>query len=173
MTIRTDKIVLTIHHNIFLTREERYKIINRESTTVIGVSVPIWVLNKSGLSTEPGAEVFSLYEINNIAEKELTIRKGKNGYSINLPQTPKDYVPIPPLSIERWLEMTEDEKENWYMSQRKIKTATNLRDRTDGGAEYLRFEKQRKAKFRKGPYIHVAHWVEIKLIETLNNTMLH
>jgi len=172
MNIEGDKIVLTIHHNIFLTHEERYKIIDREPTTVAGVSVPIWVLNKTGLSTEPGSEVFCRYEIKNIAEEKMNVRKTKVGYTINLPQMPEDYVPIPPPTIERWLEMTAEEKENWYMGQRKIKTAMNLRDRNDGGAEYLRFEKQRKAKFKKGPYIHVAHWFEIKPMETLKSSML-
>jgi len=172
MIAKGDKIVLTIHHNIFLTREERYKIIDREPITIAGVSIPVWVLNKSGLSTEPGAEVFCLYHIENIATEKQNIRKAKDGYTINLPQMPEDYVPIPPPSIERWLEMADNEKENWYLEQRKFKTAMNLRDRQDGGAEYLRFEKQRKAKFKKGPFIHVAHWVEMKPIEILNSTML-
>jgi hypothetical protein len=172
MTVKDDKIVLTIHHNLFLTRDERYKLVEREPIQVTGVCVPIWVLNKTGKSTEPGAEVFCTYEINNLEDKKKNVRKTEIGYAINLPQMPPNYVPIPPPSIERWQEMSQQDQEDWYMTRKHFVTSENLRDITDGGAEYLRFEKQRKAKLKRGPHIHVAHWIEIKPVETLNDSMM-
>ena len=165
-----DKIVLTVLHNIFLTRKERYDLIEGESITTMGVSVPVWVLHKSGKSTEPASEVFCEYQIINDKESGKSVKKIPKGYAIRLPQLEEEEKPAP--SLEEWIEMSKEEQKTWYEENKKPPHPGNLRDITDGGSEYLRFEQQRKAKFNNGPYIHILHWVEIKGIEALNKTIL-
>lgn len=74
-------LLLTVGHNIFLTREQRYALIENKYLEVIGVSVPCWF--NQGLSSEPANEVFCKYKIN-VSEVEPFIRYKENGYTINL-----------------------------------------------------------------------------------------
>ena len=54
---------LTIHHNIHLTREQRYALHNGEDLNVIGVSIPIWLIKKG--TSEPANEIFCRYYLKN------------------------------------------------------------------------------------------------------------
>lgn len=76
-------LTLTISHNIFLTREQRYLIANKEKIEVIGVSVPVWFYR--GNTSEPAKEIFSKYILTNLETNEAILRT-KEGYQINLPQ---------------------------------------------------------------------------------------
>jgi hypothetical protein len=74
---------LTVSHNIFLTRDERYRLHKGEKLIVTGVSVPVWF--KKGSTSEPAQEVFCTYELTN-EPGEKPISTIENGYLINLPQ---------------------------------------------------------------------------------------
>ena len=84
-------LVLTLAHNIFLTKEERYKIANLPGSKIItvGVCVPVWCLGdvlhlREGLKTsEPGEEIFCRYIIDNM-EAENIIDLTHEGYHIHL-----------------------------------------------------------------------------------------
>lgn len=77
---------LTIAHNIFLTREERYKLADDEPTTieVIGYNVPVWT--NGSKSSEPAEEIFCKYYITNKKNPEA-VKSSKNSYTIFLNST--------------------------------------------------------------------------------------
>lgn len=57
-----DSIFLTIAHNIYLSREERYKLNEPEAElSIIGITLPVWVRNS--FTSEPADEVISKYVI--------------------------------------------------------------------------------------------------------------
>ena len=55
-------ICLTVSHNVFLSREQRYALVADKAVRTLGVSVPVW-LKKSGKTDEPAEEVFCWYEL--------------------------------------------------------------------------------------------------------------
>jgi hypothetical protein len=53
-------LTLTVSHNIFLTKKQRYELSVVESTLeVIGISFPVWFYK--GKTSEPAKEVFCKY----------------------------------------------------------------------------------------------------------------
>ena len=56
-------VTLTIHHNIFLTREERLSLHSGESIETIGYAIPVWTEGEA--TTEPAKEVFCRYYLLN------------------------------------------------------------------------------------------------------------
>lgn len=59
-----DNIFLTIAHNIYLSREERYKLNEPNAeVSVVGITIPVWVRNT--FTSEPAEEVISNYVIKN------------------------------------------------------------------------------------------------------------
>ena len=54
---------LTISHYIYLTKEQRYALHERQPIEAIGISVPVW-FNK-GNTSEPAKEIFCKYQIAN------------------------------------------------------------------------------------------------------------
>lgn len=74
-------ICLTISHNVFLTREERYALVGGKSIRKIGVSVPIW-LKKSGKTDEPAEEIFCWYELH--GGEEFGVEWTDDGYLLFL-----------------------------------------------------------------------------------------
>lgn len=75
-------LTLTISHNIFLTRDQRYLLTNKESIEVIGVSVPVWFYK--GNTSEPAKDIFCKYILTNDSKSD-PIMPLKEGYKINLP----------------------------------------------------------------------------------------
>lgn len=80
-----NKLILTIAHNIYLTREQRYEL--HEIGVCLqteGVSVPVWI--KDGRSNEPAEEVFCRYRLCHTAEKaeDKSIKFLNDGYEILL-----------------------------------------------------------------------------------------
>lgn len=75
-------LTLTISHNIFLTREQRYSISNKETIEAIGVSVPVWFYR--GNTSEPAKEIFCRYVLTNNAKSDPIVPIVE-GYKINLP----------------------------------------------------------------------------------------
>jgi len=80
-------LTLTISHNIFLTKEERYKLTSKENIETIGISTPVWF--SRGNTSEPAKEVFCKYTITN-DETDAPISPTENGYRINLPKVIDD-----------------------------------------------------------------------------------
>ena len=104
---------LIISHSIFLDENERYKLsVDQESIEKTGVFVPVWM--NGDVTTEPATEFFCKYEIKNKStDKGSEVKRTKNGFSINIPQIPKEYVKQE-LSNDKWRKMSQNERDNWY-----------------------------------------------------------
>jgi len=76
-------LTLTISHNIFLTREERYKVTSGEPIEILGISVPVWFLK--GNTSEPAKEIFCKYIVTNDG-KNTPIFATPTGFQLNLPK---------------------------------------------------------------------------------------
>ena len=148
---------LTISHLIFLTREQRYALINQETISVIGVNVPVWV--NGSKTSEPAVEVFCRYELQN-QPTVVQLLQTVDGYLINLPQ--KKDAEAPPVSDDMWRAMPIEEQEAWYKRYRQNHSASNLRDIKEGGSQFLQFHYISLTKELK-----IVHNVEIKTMETL------
>jgi hypothetical protein len=129
-------ITISINHSIFLNRDQRYSLHEGNDIETIGVSMPIWFYK--GSTTEPGEEVFCKYLLTNKGKSEH-IRFNEGGYAINLPQLPETFV-RQELDLELWRKLTEEQKNNWYESNKSPKSSENLLDIGDGGAAYLAFK---------------------------------
>jgi hypothetical protein len=164
------KLGLLITHNIFLTKEERYALAKGNPLRVVGVSLPVWFLTESGKTTEPGIEVFCEYHILN-RKGEASVESYGQGYELNIPQLPDDYVPRKGPSDKTWRKWKFEEKERWYERHPVPPTGENLRDIEDGGSEYLRFEFMREATVGDSE-VSVVHVVEMKTIELLEQSIL-
>ena len=149
---------ITVMHNIFLTREERYKLAEGEPVITVGVSVPVWFYR--GITTEPAQEVFCKYRLTN-KKTPVPITNWDEGYSINLPQAEEEMVTLANPSAENPAQGKKVEQP----------TAINLKDMKDGGCDgYLQFKQYTKIRKDKKTY-NLLHFVEIKTIEDLETTI--
>lgn len=151
---------LVIHHNIFLSKEQRYAIHNGEIVDCDGVSIPVWV---SGASTsEPAKEIFCRYQIKNTNE-QIPIKLVPNGFEINLPSV-QGIGPPQSVTPEEWRAMSEHEKEELGAFQAPSISSSNLLDLKDGGNSSLMFREHSKIKSEDGTVI-IVHLVQIKSID--------
>lgn len=76
-------ISLTIAHNIFLTREQRYALMNEHCYTaeVAGFNNPVW--SKGDQTSEPCEEIFCKYAMTNVRDTSM-VKILKNGYQIHI-----------------------------------------------------------------------------------------
>ena len=75
-------ISLTIAHNIFLTRDQRYSLSEPNTELLIqGISIPVWIEQEE--TNEPAEEVVCNYKITNNGASEF-IKILDDGYELNL-----------------------------------------------------------------------------------------
>jgi hypothetical protein len=162
---------LIISHNIFLNENERYKLsVDREPIEKTGVFTPVWM--NGDVTTEPASEFFCKYEIKNDADKGSEVKRTKKGFSINIPQIPKEYVKQE-LSNEEWRKMNQNEKDDWYRKNPTPDSGENLLNIKDGGSEYLHFQHVISTKNNKGDAVHLVHFVKMRDVEKLEKSILH
>lgn len=153
-------LTLTVGHQIFLTKEERYRIVNGETVQILGISVPVWLEDTK--TSEPAIEVFVRYKI--IPTEDITFIKCKKyGYDIEIQKTQD----LPNEILET---LTEEERDDWFKTNDSKPDVSFLKDIKDGGCAWLAFRqynKLRKSKKTFGKAIQLAHFVEIKDIEAL------
>ena len=134
-------LTLTVSHNIFLTRQQRYLLCEGEySLMVVGVSVPVWFLG--GRTSEPAREVFCKYMLS-ITDNSNAISRHKEGYVINLPKT---------------------------LSNVSRSVSELLRDPEDGGQGMLQYKEYSNGRYRKTKY-RVIHTVEIYDTSVLQSSL--
>lgn len=138
-------LTLTVSHNIFLDRKQRYDLFNGEPLDVVGVSVPVWYFQ--GKTSEPGNEVFCKYKLIP-CEYNIFVKHNNEGYEIYLPK--KYFNP-------------EENTDNPL-------TLKNILDFKDGGTEWIAFKQYGKAK-RNKKSVNIVNFVEIKTIEDLHKTL--
>ena len=158
---------LVIHHNLHLTREQRYALHEKNTMECIGVIVPVWV--SGAMTSEPAREVFCRYRIKNTGEK-APIKLVDGGFELTIP----DRQPIAPpqcISNEEWREMTEQEKEEIASFQMPGSSSLNLLDLKDGGTGTLMYREHSKIRADGHPgSVAIVHLVQIRPIEDLKTT---
>lgn len=161
-------ITLAISHNIFLTKEQRYALHDRQDIEIIGASVPVWFIK--GNTSEPAEEVFVKYLIKNYQDDQASIKNIKSGYVINLPQLPPDYKPPARISDDEWRQMGVIRQEMWYADNKPPASSSGLLDIKDGGGGYLSFRATSKTT-KNNTAISVVHFIEINSYEDLTETL--
>lgn len=160
---------IAIHHNIWLTRDQRYAIHDGTEIVVVGVSIPVWVHNNK-VTSEPAKEVFCKYYLKN-PKKDIAIQIMKDGYEINLPNHEGS---VPDLSDEEWRDLNfnnPQKLELYYDKCPRSANSKNLLDIKDGGSKYLSFREHNKIK-SNDEYINFIHFVNILDIEELNKSIV-
>lgn len=160
-------LILSISHHLYLTRDERYSLIEGKTVNIVGVSVPVWIKDQ-GISTEPAVEVFCNYELTN--SKRAPISFKKDGYRINVPQLSETDKARPKLSNEEWRKMTEEEREKYYKDNPAPLCADWLRDIKDGGGMHLHFREHNKI-FQDKDFLEVYHYIHIDDISKLEESV--
>lgn len=79
---------LAIHHNVYLTKDQRYALNAGEDLEIVGVSVPVWTYNNA--TSEPAREVFCKYYLKNPKQDDIPIKIVPDGYVIVLPHRETD-----------------------------------------------------------------------------------
>lgn len=156
---------LSISHNIFLSKEERYDLFDGKKLSIVGVSVPVWTFN--GMSSEPAIEVFAKYEINQ--GEVLSIIDNRKEFIIEIPKTPSKL--YEPLSDDVWKNLAANVKERWYQLNEPKGSLINLLDIEDGGSAYLHFKQYSKVNMNN-KVIGLLHFVELKPMEELLTTLI-
>jgi hypothetical protein len=160
---------LAIHHNVWLTRDQRYAIHNGIELVVIGVSIPVWVSEKR-MTSEPAKEIFCKYFIKN-PKFDAPIQIVNDGYEITLPNREGT---LPNLTDEDWryLNMNDPSKLTaMYDKCQKASNSKNLLDLCDGGSKNLSFREHNKGKIGNEP-VNFIHFVNIEDIDLLKSTMI-
>jgi hypothetical protein len=155
--------ILTISHNIYLTKEERYKLHKEKAIEVVGVSLPL-LIEKNKIPSSPN-EVFCRYQIINDKKRSESIKIFNNGYRITLPQDLRKRKPK--LNLDDWRFLKEKEKINWYQANPSPKTPDNLLDVPNGSGGFLSFNCNTILK-----KIDVLHFIEIAPIEILHKSLI-
>lgn len=158
---------LAIHHNIHLTRDQRYALHAGDVVETIGVSVPVWFMNK--LTSEPAKEVFCKYKLKN-PKKDVPIRILSTGYEISIPYREGTKLEI---SDEEWrdLNMNNKEKlEEMYKGLVQEVSSKNLLDIKDGGTGHLVYREHNKVK-QGDDVLSIMHFVCMSAMEDLLPTI--
>ena len=154
---------LTIHHNIHLTREQRYALHNGEDLNVIGVSIPIWLIKKG--TSEPANEIFCRYYLKN-PKIDTPIKIFDDGYEISLPYREGKKIYI---SDKEWRELNSNDPEkleDMYVKTIKEVSSKNILDIKDGGSEFLNYRELNKVMIKKKE-LNIMHHITINKIENL------
>ena len=161
MAPKRNTLMLVISHSIFLNREERYELADGKQIEVVGISVPVWY--QKGNTSEPAVEIFCNYDLLNKDDEMSFVRAKDDGYTVNIPQIPKDYKPPKKLTDKQWREMiaSPEDREVYYDELKKSPhSGKSLIDYNEGGGQYLRFHHHNKFK-KSGRMIDVSHVIEI------------
>ena len=173
------KIALFDHHHIYLTKKQRYELIEGKEVKVLGISVPIWFIEKNAKTTEPGEEVFCEYLLVVGKNPDINIWpniKEKRGFKIIIPEKDENYI-VPALEDKKVAEMSKEERESyyslrdkWFENNPEPKTVDMLRDLPDGISE-LKFEITKESEIPIAK-LNASHQIEIKPIELLEETII-
>lgn len=146
---------LTVAHHIYLTEDQRYDLHAGLAIKVVGVAIPVWFCKN--FTSEPAHEIFCSYQItNDRSGTNVRYFKTKNEFLINMP-----HVAIIGDEYDKTLTKT---------IQNKFGTAENLLDYHDGGRGFCEFKYYHKLQISKKLH-HIIHFVEIKRIEDLEETL--
>ena len=158
---------LTIQHVIALTRNQRYALHEGINLVVVGVSVPVWYMNKA--TSEPAKEVFCKYSITNTKDDTPIMAKGE-GYELVLPYREGKSLEI---TDEQWRELNmknPDKLERMYANCVQEVSSKNLLDIKDGGCSHLSYREHSKIR-HEGKELQIVHFIQICDIERLKESL--
>jgi hypothetical protein len=159
---------LTVHHNIHLTRQERYALHQGEDLLVIGTSLPIWTVKN--ITSEPGKEVFCYYYLKN-PKKEVPIKILPDGYEITIPYREGTKLEISDEEYRRIVSENKEKLDELYAKTTKEVSSKNLLDIREGGSEFLNY-RELNTVLVKEKEIQIMHHVTIGTIEKLEKSFL-
>jgi hypothetical protein len=154
---------LAIQHNIHLTREQRYMLHDGQTIDTIGVSVPVWFMQKK--TSEPAKEVFCQYKLSN-PKKDMPIQILEDGYEITLPYREGTELTI---SDEEWRYLffnNQSRLDALYKNIIPEISSKHLLDVKDGGCGCLNYREHNKAK-HGDRMMTIMHYICIESIEVL------
>jgi hypothetical protein len=152
---------LTVSHSVYLTRDEAYALYEGANIEVIGVSIPIWIIESK--TTEPGIEVFAKYKIMN-QNKGISVKYNAEGYEITLP---KHHIQKGHLIPEEIYNSLPEEDQLKFQEPRLC--IENLLDIPEG-SEWLAFRQFNNIQV-EDKLADLVHYVEIKRINDLLETI--
>ena len=155
-------LTLTIQHNIYLTKNDRYALHEGESIDTIGVSIPVW--HQGNKTSEPAKEIFCNYYLRN-PKKEIPIKVLEDGYLLNIPHRIPNRIQREVEDAE-WLQMTQEQREAYYTSRPKEMSSASLLDIKDGGSESLMYKETNTVK-TNGKFMKISHYINIYDIKYL------
>ena len=158
---------LTIHHNIHLTRDQRYALHEGIDIISVGFSVPIWFMNK--MTSEPGKEVFCRYYLKNDKE-DSPIQIIRDGYEITIPHRPGE--PLK-MSNDEWRRLNREDPEKlraMYDGLVKEVSSKNLLDIQDGGGQCLVYREHNKVK-KDDSMLSIMHFIQVNDMEHLTGSI--
>lgn len=159
-------LTLTIHHNIFLTKEQRYELVRGQDIVTVGVSVPVWFVE--GFSSEPAKEIFCKYLLSNI-QQDIPIQIREDGYEIVIPYRSSIYA-RKAISDEEWRRYSEKERRDYYATWKASIHPGNLLDPSDGGTACITYREHNKAD-TDGKKFSIVHFVNIDDISQLEESI--
>lgn len=157
---------LSINHNIFLTRDQRYALHGGIDLVVVGFAVPVWFTNKT--TSEPAKEVFCKYYLKN-NKRDLPLKVLKNGFEIHLPFREGQK---PEITDEQWRLLNNDplKLEEYYKSCISETSSKCLLDVKDGGSKHLFYREHNKIQKNEESFIMI-NYVCMEDMEELNNSL--
>lgn len=159
-------LILSIQHNIYLTREQRYGLHNQLDISITGISIPVWQFENNKTS-EPAKEVFCIYNISN-PKIDKPIKILKDGFNIYLPnQIPTKNREI---SNEDWLKMSQEQREIYYTAMPREMSSSSLLDIQDGGSETLIYKETNKVNYNE-EIMQIVHYVNMWDIKFLKGSI--
>lgn len=160
-------LTLSIHHNVHLTREQRYALHAQENISVTGICIPVWSMNL--ITSEPAKEVFCRYHLTNPNE-EIPIRIVEDGFHLTIPY--REGQPLQ-MSDEDWRYLNlnnPDVLSHKYQETVPEVSSKNLLDLADGGLGQLTYRERVKMR-QNDVLITIMHHVTIGSMESLLETI--
>lgn len=157
-------LVLTISHNIFLTKSNIEEIRDGNIVVVTGVSNPIWFYK--GITTEPAQEVFCNYGIRK-ADSNVRVGPMPDGYFVLLPAGTSF---LKKEDTDQWrAELQSRIKLGIMLHEEVPRSPATIGTLVSSG--HLRFRIQDKRKIGSHPTT-VIHYVEISPVEELVDSLI-
>lgn len=159
-------LTLSIQHNIYLDRNQRYALHNQEDINTVGVSTPVWHFKEK--TSEPAKEVFCHYFLRN-PRKEIPIKILKDGFLLCLPfRIPRRQQRE--LNNSEWLSMNQEQREAYYTAIPREMSSASLLDIQDGGSETLIYRESNTVK-NGDKFMKIVHYVSLYDIKYLNGSI--
>jgi hypothetical protein len=140
-------LTLTVSHNLYLSKEQRYDLLEGKEVEVVGASIPVWCYN--GETSEPANEVFCKYKLIPSECKTNLIYKDDLSYEMELARN--------------------------YNNEKDEKTSPivikSLADFKNGGSAWFAFRQYSKTK-KHNKNVNIVHFVEIKDLNELLETII-